>query len=55
MYEDYDDYDEMRRMDEDEYRREAQWKRKQQLRLIAHPDCRDPDHPGCEFCMETDE
>ena len=20
--------------------------------LLAHPDCRDPDHPGCERCEE---
>ena len=20
--------------------------------LLAHPDCRDPDHPGCDVCEE---
>lgn len=25
-----------------------------QRQLIAHPSCRDPDHPGCENC-EPDE
>ena len=26
---------------------------KQYQRLLwAHPDCRDPDHPGCEDCEE---
>lgn len=23
-----------------------------QTKLIAHPDCRDPDHPGCAKCDE---
>ena len=22
--------------------------------LSAHPDCRDPDHPGCESCWEDE-
>ena len=22
--------------------------------LLSHPDCRDPDHPGCESCMEEE-
>lgn len=24
-------------------------------RLARHPDCRDPDHPGCSSCMDEDE
>lgn len=24
-------------------------------RLNAAPDCRDPDHPGCERCVEEEE
>lgn len=24
-------------------------------RLAAHPDCRDPDHPGCEQCEPPDD
>ncbi len=24
-------------------------------KLNAHPDCRDPDHPGCTQCEEIDE
>lgn len=23
-------------------------------RLLAHPDCRDPDHPGCDQCEDFD-
>lgn len=23
--------------------------------LARHPDCRDPDHPGCSNCIATDE
>jgi len=23
--------------------------------LMNHPDCRDPDHPGCELCEEDDD
>lgn len=23
--------------------------------LMAHPDCRDPDHPGCEACRAADD
>jgi len=25
------------------------------LNLAAHPDCRDPDHVGCELCEEEDD
>lgn len=39
--------------------RELAWedkqKRTQLLRLIANPDCRDPDHPGCSQCNEESE
>jgi len=30
-------------------------KRQHRRSLERHPDCRDPDHPGCEFCVEDDE
>ena len=39
----------------DELLREAiamRWCRK---KLASHPDCRDPDHPGCEKCMGADD
>lgn len=26
--------------------------RRHGLRLLAHPDCRDPEHPGCAYCRE---
>lgn len=29
--------------------------RKQRYRLRANPDCRDPDHPGCDACMDDEE
>lgn len=32
---------------------EARFQRQRQGRLMRHPDCRDPDHPGCELCEET--
>lgn len=38
---------------EDE-RQEALFERRYQARLSRHPDCRDPDHPGCEGCSEGD-
>lgn len=39
--------DELTEADFDGYKSRA-YKRK----LIRHPDCRDPDHPGCSFCEE---
>jgi hypothetical protein len=30
------------------------WEKKRLYRLIGAPDCRDPDHPGCEICNEED-
>jgi len=36
-------------------RAEAQWQRRQHNLLMRHPDCRDPDHPGCEACREDDD
>lgn len=32
----------------------ADWHRRYAARLNAHPDCRDPDHPGCECCVNDD-
>jgi hypothetical protein len=31
---------------------ERQFQRRRQQLLSAHPDCRDPDHIGCEKCDE---
>ncbi len=49
-----DDYD----PDEDtraELRAEDRAKKQYWRRLIANPDCRDPDHPGCENCRDDEE
>lgn len=37
----------------EELRAQAQAERRYQRMLTAHPDCRDPDHPGCESCEEA--
>ena len=36
----------------DELRLEAQAERRYRNRLLRHPDCGDPDHPGCPTCSE---
>lgn len=36
--------------DADEYRYADQYETRYLARLYAHPDCRDPEHPGCERC-----
>lgn len=41
---DHDEADTLRRQDRHQAR--------QQRALASAPDCRDPDHPGCEFCEE---
>ena len=41
----------MDEFDIDDLRREAAAIRWHQKQLMAHPDCRDPDHPGCAKCM----
>lgn len=49
-----DDYD----PDEDtrsELRAQDKSERSFQRALIANPDCRDPDHPGCDSCMEAND
>lgn len=43
--------DEIRFDAQDEYRAE----RYRELLMWAHPDCRDPLHPGCEHCSEDAE
>ena len=39
----------------DELRREVIAMRWYQKKLASHPNCRDPDHPGCEKCMGADD
>lgn len=44
--------------DDDEYeelRAQALFERRYLNNLMRHPDCRDPDHPGCESCNEREE
>jgi hypothetical protein len=45
---DYDDYE------VEELRMQRRWDRQRYNKLARHPDCRDPDHPGCEACCEDD-
>jgi hypothetical protein len=39
----------------EELRAQARSERKYHAALMRNPDCRDPDHPGCDNCMETDD
>jgi len=39
----------------EELRAQVRFERKYHAALMRNPDCRDPDHPGCENCMETDD
>jgi hypothetical protein len=34
-------------------RAQVQAERRYARALAANPDCRDPDHPGCDSCNET--
>jgi hypothetical protein len=36
-------------------RAQARWAKQQHARLMHNPDCRDPDHIGCDKCNETEE
>jgi hypothetical protein len=33
--------------------REYEHEVNQERELMRHPDCRDPEHPGCEDCTKT--
>jgi hypothetical protein len=46
---DWNDYEEQ------DLRAERRFERQRANRLALNPDCRDPDHPGCEDCMEGDD
>lgn len=46
------DFDEA---DAQEAAAQDRFERNYNRQYMAHPDCRDPDHPGCELCMEDDE
>ena len=44
------DHDEM-----EDQKHEVAFDRKRHRRLSRNPDCRDPDHPGCEKCEEHED
>jgi hypothetical protein len=46
----FDDYD----CEAEELRIQQRLEKQRRNILALHPDCRDPDHPGCENCMEGD-
>lgn len=52
LYGEYDDYNDDGEVEE--LRAQARWQRRYNADLSRHPDCRDPDHPGCPRC-EPDE
>lgn len=39
----------------DDLRMQARHERRQRNDLARHPDCRDPDHPGCKACEGDDD
>lgn len=39
----------------DDLRHEDRMAKQHQHAINAHPDCRDPDHPGCSQCEEGDD
>lgn len=39
----------------DELRQEDRRTRMHRNALTAHPDCRDPDHPGCHLCADNED
>jgi len=39
---------------EQEAAHERRNERRREAELQKNPDCRDPDHPGCEFCDNHD-
>lgn len=51
FYPSADDFDD----ELDDLRMEAKAERQYRSRLSRHPDCRDPEHFGCEACEEDDQ
>lgn len=43
-------YPDIDQMEADEIRAEDAANRRYERQSARHPDCRDPDHPGCENC-----
>ena len=46
-----DDYD----YDLEELKAQDRFEKQYRRALMAHPDCRDPDHPGCIDCWEDED
>lgn len=40
--------------DFEELRAHVRHERRYRSALLRHHDCRDPDHPGCENCIEVE-
>ena len=38
--------------DIEELKAQDRHERLYRLKMMEHPDCRDPDHPGCEKCED---
>lgn len=41
--------------DIEELKAQDRHERRHRSMLMAHPNCRDPDHPGCDLCEEVDD
>ena len=39
----------------EDLRAQDRFEARRALALRYNPDCRDPEHPGCEHCMENDD
>jgi len=44
------DKDELEQDYQDDLRTQDAFERRQRQQLAFHPECNDPDHPGCENC-----
>lgn len=47
----WDEYD----AEVEDLKAEVRATRRYNNELLRHPDCRDPDHPGCEDCEESED
>lgn len=50
-----DKWDERFTDDEIELMAQDRMERRHRRNLIRHPHCGDPEHPGCQNCVETEE
>ncbi len=51
MSRDYDEFDSMA----EDAANQARHDKRMFWEQMKHPDCRDPDHPGCHLCNEDDD